>query len=40
MGYSVKWVEKNMGITRRTLRYYEEKGLFPKNQKGEYRNYS
>lgn len=40
MGYSVKWVEKNMGITRRTLRYYEEKGLLPENQNREYRNYS
>lgn len=40
MGYSVKWVENNMGITRRTLRYYEEKGLLPKNQNSEYRNYS
>lgn len=40
MGYQVKWVEKNLGITRKALRTYEDKGLIPKNEHGKYRNYS
>lgn len=40
MGYSVKWVEDNLGITRDMIRYYEEKNLMPKNRDGKYRNYS
>lgn len=31
MGYKIKWLEKNIGITRKTIRNYEEKGLLPKN---------
>ncbi len=27
MGYSVKWVMDNLGISRKTLRNYEAKGL-------------
>lgn len=40
--YSVKWVEKNLGITRKTIRYYEEQGLIPKNNRNplnDYRDY-
>ena len=32
MGFSVKWVEENLGITREMLRYYEEKGLLSINK--------
>lgn len=39
MGYQVKWVEKHLGVTRKALRLYEEKGLLPKNEGGQYRNY-
>lgn len=39
MGYKVKWVEENLGVTRKALRNFEKKGLMPKN-KGEYRDYS
>lgn len=39
LGYKVKWVEENLGVTRKALRNFEEKGLMPKN-KGEYRDYS
>ena len=40
MGYQVKWIEENLGITRKALRTYEDKGLIPKNEHGKYRNYS
>ena len=39
MGYQVKWVEEHLGITRKALRLYEEKGLIPKNKNGQYRIY-
>ncbi len=43
MPYTVKWIEDNMGITRKALRNYEEKGLMPKNgsrnPKTNYREY-
>ena len=39
MGYRVKWVEENLGVSRKALRIFEEKGLMPKNY-GEYRDYS
>lgn len=29
MGYQVKWVEEHLGVTRKALRIYEEKGLMP-----------
>lgn len=29
MGYSVKWVEEHLGITRKALRYYEKEKLMP-----------
>lgn len=40
MGYSVKWVTENLGITRDMLRYYEKEKLLPQNPNGKYRNYS
>lgn len=40
MGYQVKWVEENLGITRKTLRVFENMGLMPKNQGRQYRDYS
>lgn len=39
MGYQVKWVEEHLGVTRKALRIYEEKGLMPKNEGGQYRCY-
>lgn len=32
MGYKVKWVEDNLGITRKALRMFESAGLMPKNE--------
>lgn len=40
MGYSVKWVNDNLGITRDTLRYYENQSLMPKNKDSKYRDYN
>ena len=44
MKYTVNWVEKNLGVTRKTLRIYEEKGLMDKttfqNPDNRYREYS
>ena len=40
MGYQVKWVEDNLGVTRRALRVWEEKGLMSQNKDRKYRNYS
>lgn len=40
MGYSVKWVEDHLGITRDMIRYYEKEKLIPINKGHEYRNYS
>lgn len=39
MGYRVKWVEENLGVSRKALRIFEDKGLMQKNY-GEYRDYS
>lgn len=39
MGYGVKWLEDNLGVTRKALRGFEKAGLMPKNEKGQYRNY-
>lgn len=39
MGYKVKWVEENLGVSRKALRIFEEKGLMPKNN-GKCRDYS
>ena len=44
MGYSVKWVEEHLGITRDMLRYYEKEKLLPvaetRNPTNKYRDYS
>lgn len=44
MGYSVKWVVENLGITRDMLRYYEKEGLLTtgetRNPANKYRDYS
>jgi len=44
MGYSVKWVVDNLGITRDMLRYYEKEKLLPidetRNPANKYRDYS
>ncbi|MCD7739683.1 MAG: MerR family transcriptional regulator [Lachnospiraceae bacterium] len=40
MGYKVKWIEDHLGVTRKALRTYEEKGLMPKNEGGQYRDYT
>ena len=39
MGYKVKWVEDNLGISRKALRNYEKEGLMPKNTDRQYRDY-
>lgn len=39
MGYKVKWVEENLGVSRKALRNFEAKGLMPENDGG-YRDYS
>lgn len=39
MGYKVKWVEDNLGVTRKALRCFEKAGLMPKNEGGNYREY-
>lgn len=38
-GYKVKWVEDNLGVTRKALRGFEKAGLMPKNTDGRYRDY-
>lgn len=44
MKYNVNWVETNLGVTRKALRNYEEKGLMDKksfqNPHNHYREYS
>ena len=44
VGYSVKWVVDNLGITRDMLRYYEKEKLLPidetRNPSNRYRDYS
>lgn len=39
MKYRVKWIEDNLGISRKALRCYEDNELLPKNH-GKYREYS
>ena len=39
MGYKVKWVEDNLGVTRKALRVFEKAGLMPENKGGQYRDY-
>lgn len=40
MGYKVKWVEENLGVSRKALRGFEKFGLMPPNEDGGYRDYS
>lgn len=40
MGYKVKWVEDNLGVSRKALRNFEKLGLMPANEGGGYRDYS
>lgn len=40
VGYTVKWVNDNLGITRDMIRYYEKENLIPKNINGGYRYFS
>lgn len=44
MGYSVKWVEENLGITRKALRYYEKERLISatssRNPENNYREFT
>lgn len=39
MGYKVKWVEDNLGVTRKALRGFEKAGLMPENKDRQYRDY-
>lgn len=39
MGYKVKWVEDNLGVTRKALRVFEKAGLMPENEGRQYRDY-
>lgn len=39
MGYKVKWVEDNLGVTRKALRGFEKAGLMPENKDRNYRDY-
>ncbi len=39
LGYNVKWVEENLGVTRKALRCFEQFGLMPKNEGGQARDY-
>lgn len=39
MGYRVKWIDENLGVTRKALRVFEKKGLMPPNEGGCYRDY-
>lgn len=39
MGYKVKWVEDNLGVTRKALRGFEKAGLMPENRDRKYRDY-
>lgn len=39
MGYKVKWVEDNLGVTRKALRGFEKAGLMPENKDRKYRDY-
>lgn len=40
MGYKVKWVEDNLGVSRKALRNFEKHGLMPPNKNCRYRDYS
>ena len=38
LGDKVKWVEDNLGVTRKALRVFEKAGLMPENKGGQYRD--
>lgn len=40
MGYKVKWVQDNLGVSRKALRVFEQEGVMPKNQNGQDRDYT
>lgn len=40
MGYKVKWVEENLGVSRKALRIFEREGLMPENKNRQYRDFS
>ena len=40
MGYQVKWVEENLGVSRKALRNFERMGLMKPNEDRKYRDYS
>lgn len=40
MGYKVKWVEDNLGVSRKALRGFEEAGLMPENVDNQHREYT
>lgn len=40
LGYKVKWVEDNLGVSRKALRNFEKIGLMPPNENRQYRDYS
>ena len=39
MGYSVKWVETHLGVSRKALRVFEARGLMPPNRNKQNRDY-
>ena len=39
LGQKVKWVEDNLGVTRKALRVFEKANLMPENKDGQYRDY-
>lgn len=39
LGYKVKWVEDNLGVSRKALRGFEKAGLMPENKGNQYRDY-
>ena len=39
MGYKVKWIEDNLGVTRKALRVFEKASLMPENEGSRYRDY-
>lgn len=40
VGYKIKWIEDNLGISRKSIRTYEAKGLIPPNLDGKTRVFS
>lgn len=40
MKYRIKWIEDNLGISRKAIIGYEKIGLMPKNENSQYREYN